>query len=624
MRLASSRSHAALTGRRDKSGMKRCAAVILLGAITAILGVPPAPVSAEPAGRSTLDESIGLAQVQGLRTPTSGAGSPFALRSGGPAVARAGRTSSRRSLAFFAQLTDAQLADEMAPARIEFMRSFLGLSRPHEALGPQTFDQAVRNVNANAISRVPDAAGLHARLQFAVVTGDLSDNHQHNEVEWGVRLLEGGRVDPFSGARIGPGNRCPGASPRVVRRLNAMVAARRYTGVQDRDDWPRRPGAAGFRFYDPDAPVGAFAGLPRYPGLLERAQRPFDAEGLAMPWYAARGNHDAFAQGFVGVRGHARLATGCRKAMPLRRPPGATRVADGWAAMRRMLARGRFAWVPPDPRRRFLSPHAFKRLHRGADSGHGFGLVARAERRRSRGAASYYAWAPRPGLRFVSLDTIAEGGGSTGNIDHPQYAWLRRQLVRARHRDELVVVYSHHTLETMTNPRTDESAGACGPARLGCDHDPRSSAPIHLGQSGPASLRSLLLRFPNVVLFVNGHMHYNRVTPHFRRGSGFWQVTTASHMSFPQQTRLVELMDNGDGTLSIFGTVLDTAAPVDAPAPGSPAAPFSEAQLGSISRLLAANVRGAPATASASVRPAGNVELVLPDPRRGVGRPGPE
>jgi hypothetical protein len=130
-----------------------------------------------------------------------------------------------------------------------------------------------------------------------------------------------------------------------------------------------------------------------------------------------------------------------------------------------------------------------------------------------------------------------------------------------------------------------------------------------------------------VVLYVTGHVHYNRVIPHFRAGgsSGFWQVTTASHMSFPQQTRLIELMDNGDDTLSVFGTVLDTAAPIAAPASGTPAAGLGEPELGSISRLLAANVRGASPTAAraagatgapANAFPAENVELVLPDPRK--------
>jgi 3',5'-cyclic AMP phosphodiesterase CpdA len=599
-------------------------AVLLLAAATAVFGGRAAPAISDPAGSTTLEETIGLAPAGGLLVPVRRAGTGFALRTAGPVSVRAGRAADRRSLAFFAQLTDAQLADEMSPARLEFLRPttpFLGLWRPHEALGPQTFDQAVRNVNANALSRVPDGAGGRARLQFAIVTGDLSDNHQHNEVRWGVGLLEGRRIDPFSGRRIGPGNRCPGAPRHVVRRLNAAVAARRYTGVQDGDDWASRTALANGAFYDPNAPRGAFGALPRYPGLLERAQQHFRAEGLAMPWYATRGNHDAFAQGFVGARGSATIATGCRKVMPLRTPPAANRVAEGWESMRRLLARGRFGWVPPDPRRRFVSPLAFKRLHGRADGGHGFGMVSPGELRRSRGTASYYAWSPRPGLRFISLDTIAEGGGSTGNIDHPQYLWLRRQLKQARRRDQLVVAYGHHSLETMGNPRRDERAGPCGPARLGCDHDPRRSAPVHLGQRGRASLRSLLLRFPNVVLFVTGHVHYNRVFPHFRRGgSGFWQVTTASHMSYPQQTRLLELMDNGDGTLSIFGTVLDTAAPIGVPASGTPAAAMSDAELASISRLLAANVGGArtatAATASAAAQPAGNVELVLPDPRR--------
>ena len=123
---------------------------------------------------------------------------------------------------------------------------------------------------------------------------------------------------------------------------------------------------------------------------------------------------------------------------------------------------------------------------------------------------------------------------------------------------------------------------------------------------------------------MTGHVHRNRVTPHFRArgGSGFWQVTTASHISFPQQTRLIELMDNGNGTLSIINTVLDTAAPIRPPAPGTPGAVMDEAGLASLSRLLAANVRGAPAgppvaaaAASARAFPAGNVELTLADPR---------
>ena len=96
-----------------------------------------------------------------------------------------------------------------------------------------------------------------------------------------------------------------------------------------------------------------------------------------------------------------------------------------------------------------------------------------------------------------------------------------------------------------------------------------------------------------MILYVTGHIHCNRVIPWFKSGgrSGFWQVTTASHMSFPQQTRLVELMDYGNGTLSIVNTVLDTAAPVQPPAGGHAGRGLTDGQLGSLSRMLSANVR---------------------------------
>ena len=118
-----------------------------------------------------------------------------------------------------------------------------------------------------------------------------------------------------------------------------------------------------------------------------------------------------------------------------------------------------------------------------------------------------------------------------------------------------------------------------------------------------------------MLLYVAGHKHYDRIWPNFRRdGSGFWQVITSSLAGAPQQARLIELLDNGDGTLSVFTTMVDHAAPAAAPAPG---APLDAAGLAAISRTVAWSRRplrrGRRATAPASMR---NAELVLRDPRR--------
>ncbi|HEV3379071.1 MAG TPA: hypothetical protein VG126_17490, partial [Thermoleophilaceae bacterium] len=429
--------------------MRRYAIALLLAAAPITLDLLPSP-------RTERNEALAAARV---------ADSGHWIRAAPRAQAATGREGRRRTLAYFAHVTDPHIADEASPARHERLVGrkpmFSGFWRPQEAFILHVLDQTVRAINRERISRLPSAGGP-APLEFALVTGDLADNAQVNEVRWGVRVLDGGRVDPFSGRRISRANPC--RAPRAVkRRLNRAVARRRYAGV----------GAA--RRY-----VG------RWPGALHRAQRPFVAEGLAVPWFSVRGNHDALPQGFYGPNVvHPRSApTGCRKVMSRR--ASAAAAADPWAALRRVLPRATF--VPPDPRRRFLRSAAeFRRLHGKADQAHGFGLTPPVQRRRSRGHALYYSFSPRPGVRFIGLDTTVDAGGDAGNIDHPQYLWLSRELRRARKRDELVVVYAHHPLEMMDNPAHDELAGSFDP-------DPRDSRPVHLGRTGPASLRALLMR----------------------------------------------------------------------------------------------------------------------------------
>jgi metallophosphoesterase (TIGR03767 family) len=196
----------------------------------------------------------------------------------------------------------------------------------------------------------------------------------------------------------------------------------------------------------------------------------------------------------------------------------------------------------------------------------------------------YYRFEAAPGIVGIMLDTVNPSGGADGSIGSLQAAWLEAQLQANSRRwvdasnqivendveDRLIVVFSHHNLMTMSNATS-----------LPQDPDPEKL----LG----SAIEALLLRYPNVILWLNGHSHVNRVWAHPKPqgaalGGGFWEVNTASHIDFPQQSRTVELVDNADDTLSIFAILFDHLAP-----PTTDAAQLDALGLAAISRELSAN-----------------------------------
>src|SRR5918993_1498477 len=442
-------------------------------ALVAVLLLPllVSTAHADPAGKTTLEET--LARGDGAYAPLILAGGErYVLRRGGSAKAKAKRTGKRRSLLAFAQLTDPQIVDEMSPARVDFADAAagdIGASwRPQEALGTQVFDPVVRNDNANRTSRVRQGNGKRARVKLAITTGDMADNQHLNETRWFKTVLEGGTVDPFSGDPVT--NQCGNVPADRLAKVNADVAARAYTGVADYDDYRDAPQDRFAGFWDPDeaAPTaGPYAPFPRYPGLLEAAQRPFEAAGLDVPWFISRGNHDGLVQGNAPASEDLfrAIATGCLKVFPNaafdpKRFEGASDdelfASFGDPAFIQQLLAGAKT-VAPDPDRRILSKREYR-----SEIGHGFASTPRKELSRSRGTASYYAFT-RNRIRFISLDTVAEGGGQNGNLDDPQYRWLRGELGKAKRRDRLVVVFGHHPMRSMTNTPADERAGQCDP-----------------------------------------------------------------------------------------------------------------------------------------------------------------
>ena len=348
-------------------------------AIVAVLIVPflVSTAHADPSGKTTLAETLAPASGSGFSVLQSAKGESYVVRRGGSAKAKGKRGSKRRSLVSFVQLTDPQIADEMSPARVDFADPAGGEIksswRPQEALGLQVFDSVVRNVNANRASRVKQGNGKRARTAFAITTGDLADNQQLNETRWFKTVLDGGTVDPFSGKPVT--TECGNQSADTLARINADVAARNYTGVADYDEYREAPADRFAGFYDPDeaAPTpGPYAAFPRYPGLLDAAQKPFQAAGLDMPWYISRGNHDGLVQGNAPASEDLfrAIAVGCLKVFPNsafdpKRFEGAS--ADELFAafgdpnfIAQLIAGGKT--VAPDPDRRVISKREYRSI----------------------------------------------------------------------------------------------------------------------------------------------------------------------------------------------------------------------------------------------------------------------
>jgi hypothetical protein len=338
-----------------------------------------------------------------------GPGEPLRDRTDLAPAARAGRT-----LATLAVLTDVHVRDEESPARVPFLDRlggpFSSTFRPQETLSAQVLDAAVHSVNA-------------ARPDAVLVTGDLIDNAQANELALARAVLDGGVARPDSGA--------PG-----------------YQGVQEASD----PDPA---YYRPDVDP------PRHPGLLNAAQRPFRAVGLRAPWYPVPGNHDLLLAGELArTPSTEAVAVGDER---LVQPEAGLDIPHSENALTPQLVDsvlsgglpGRTVRIAADPGRRELTPdQAIAGLR--AASGHG-----------GSGPRMDDAFDVGRDVRVIALDTVRRDVGSGGVLSRGQVSWLRAQLAAPGARR--VIVVSHQPLTSVDGGQAALSA---------LDRDPHVAAAI--------------------------------------------------------------------------------------------------------------------------------------------------
>ncbi|MGO4385750.1 TIGR03767 family metallophosphoesterase [Specibacter sp. RAF43] len=510
------------------------------------------------------------------------------------------RTATRKALAAFGHITDTHILDPTSPAHstLTFFKAPPSLDalsnyyfRPQDSLTVHVMDAMIRRLNA--VRQGPIA---QRPFDFYISTGDASDNRGMNEVHAFIETLNGEKTSAFA---------FPGHSESLQSSLALPEDLARFI-------WQPVPPKG-------DSPSKVWQDKYGYPvcaHVLADASRLVSTEGANVPWYSGFGNHDQLAHGGVNQLEtplesfYAALSTLDR--LPLALPPRTTyeafeqklnsstqpQIKKVLSTMPGQPVKGS-AERRPASKTEFMSAHLINTGPHGP-VGHGFTVD------NVRTGLAYYRFQLAPGIVGLMLDTTDPTGGGSGSVDSRQAAWLEAELnkvsgvrydqagnrIRRQVEDQLVVLFSHHP------------SAVFGPLRSASADDGAITS--------AESIRDFLGRYPNVILWVSGHLHRNLVwaRPSSYGDHGLWEVNTASHIDFPQQSRSVEIIDNRDGSLSIAGVMIDHSDAVRL----DYAKPFTSAQLAAFSAELALNVPDSGPAKRTGTAKDQNVELLLRKP----------
>jgi 3',5'-cyclic AMP phosphodiesterase CpdA len=393
----------------------------------------------------------------------------------------------RKSLLYFPHFTDVHITDEETPLSFGAVTAIsTGSSyRPQSIYTAQLFDCAVRTANALSIERPFD---------FIILTGDLTDGSQKNELQLFFDIADGKIANPDSGAD---------------------------------DDPVAGPGNDG--------------------------SDPFQAEGFARPYFISIGNHETSLIGTFPVTHDDREALvgdqPYNNMLSVGAPGAEPGLRDGSTEFGDILTEGP---IPADPDREFYDFDDIILMAQESTTepiGHGFteDMIS--------GNCADYVFDPTEGLpiRVISLDSRDKPtydeelnplhtGTDKGALSRVQLEqFLIPELNRAVEDNVLVIIGSHHS-----------------PARGSFSDDSEVSA---------EEIQRAILDCPNVIAHLVGHSHtqtYYLVTPaEGEDGHPYAEVMTSSLVDWPNQFRIIELVDNNNGTVSVFATAVDVNAPAD-------------------------------------------------------------
>lgn len=431
-----------------------------------------------------------LAQTQPASPPD---GASYLVRED---LAPAGSLEGALRVLRFVQVSDAHILDDDAPYPVRqepldpYITAFsTAAQRPQDEFTDEVLDSVVQAIN-----------GLHAQdaLQFVMNTGDNIDNDLENELARFIDLYDGTTTTsgPLSGLPCRPDGQSTGVDDTAHDVTDACTSL-------------------------PEALSANHSGLA--PGL---------------PWYSAFGNHDALIQGNVNPNPLFDAIAGDSGRHLLTQPDYVAMHFPGAASCVSTPAGS-----PAD------------------DFGHGYGFAGDRLCDGDPDNDGYYSF-DVGGVHVVVLDTVNDdfatasghwpgivnpqavsgadiiGGYAEGSVDPVQGAWLDAEL--AANTDRLVVVFSHHTVNSMF---TKLAEGYCQDG-VGCLSDLLEQSGYRTGQA----LIDQLAQQPNVVAWFGGHTHRHRIEAKTAGDGGFWNIESSSLIDFPQEARAIELWVTADGT----------------------------------------------------------------------------